>query len=67
MIMNIILGKNVKIRQINSKTNLKIVHYLYKAGTIIGQKIIDKNYAVPIIEFKDYTRIWIFPEELEFI
>lgn len=65
--MNIISRKHVKIKEINSKTNLKIVHYLFKAGTIIGQKIIDKKYIVPIIEFKDYTRIWMFPEELEFI
>nr|YP_009295650.1 conserved hypothetical plastid protein [Mastocarpus papillatus]AOL58134.1 conserved hypothetical plastid protein [Mastocarpus papillatus] len=62
-----ILRKNVKIKEINSKTNLKIVHYLCKTGTIIGKKRISSDYSVPIIEFKDYTRIWMLSKELESI
>lgn len=65
--MSIKIGKHVKVKEMNSKNNLKIVHYIYKVGTVVGKKIISCNYTVPIIEFEDYTRIWILPKELELV
>ncbi|CCP38144.1 cytochrome b6-f complex subunit petP (plastid) [Chondrus crispus] len=60
-------GKNVKIKEMNTKNNVKIVHYIDKVGTIVGKRIISCNDTVPIIEFEDCTRIWIFSKELEVI
>lgn len=65
--MSMKIGKNVKIKEMNNKNNVKIVHYIYKVGTIVGKRIISCNYTVPIIEFEDYTRVWIFSQELEII
>ena len=65
--MSMKIGKHVKIKEMNNKNNVKIVHCIYRVGTIVGKKIISCNYAVPIIEFEDYTRVWIFPQELESI
>nr|QOS04587.1 cytochrome b6-f complex subunit petP [Sarcopeltis skottsbergii] len=65
--MIIKIGRHIKIKEMDSKNNLKIVHYIYKVGTVVGERIISYNYNVPIIEFEDYTRVWIFPKELKFI
>lgn len=65
--MNISIGQNVKIKEMNSKNNLKIVNYIYKIGTVVGKRIISQNYTVPIIEFEDSTRIWVLPKEIDLI
>lgn len=61
------LGQLIKIQKIHSHTNINIINYLYKNGVIVGKKIIHNKYVLPIIQFEDYSRIWILPEELEFI
>ena len=65
--MDIIIGKKIKIKELNRKTDATIINYLHKNGIIKGKKNIHKNYSVPIIEFKDHTRIWMMPQELEIL
>lgn len=61
------LGQLIKIQKIHNHTNINIINYLYKNGIIVGKKIIYNKYILPIIQFEDCSRIWILPEELEFI
>nr|YP_009295755.1 hypothetical protein Schim_009 [Schimmelmannia schousboei]AOM64690.1 hypothetical protein Schim_009 [Schimmelmannia schousboei] len=57
------MKKLITIKEINYKVNLKILYYLYKRGKIVGYKQIYNQYA-PIIEFSDYTRLWMLPQEI---
>ena len=61
------IGKTVRIIAINNKTNTNIIHYLHTTGIIVGYKIFNQQYLIPIIEFKDYTRIWMLTKEIKFI
>nr|WOA02440.1 cytochrome b6-f complex subunit PetP [Gloiopeltis furcata] len=63
--MNKTSTKQAKAKHINSKTNLRIVHYLNQSGNIVGHKVTNTKNFILIIEFSDYNRIWMLPEELE--
>nr|QCI07469.1 cytochrome b6-f complex subunit PetP [Leiomenia cribrosa] len=65
--MNIILGKKIKIKELKNCTQITIINYLNKHGIIKGKKNIYGKYYAPLIEFQDYTRLWIMPQELEII
>nr|QCI06257.1 cytochrome b6-f complex subunit PetP [Dicranema revolutum] len=64
--MNKKLNRIVKIKKINNKQNSRVINYLYKTGVIAGRKIINQKLNVSIIEFKDYTRIWMLENEIEY-
>ena len=64
--MTIILKHIVLIKEIYIKKYIPINDYLQKKGRIIGIKNIKGKY-VQIIEFDNYTRIWMLPEEIEII
>jgi len=66
-IMTIILKKSVKIKEVYSKMHIHITNSLQKNGIIVGKKNIAGKYTVSIIEFEDYIRIWMLPQELEII
>lgn len=55
----------VNIHVIPIKTKLKIINYINNKSYIVGYKKINSNYKVPIIEFKDYTRVWMLNNEIE--
>nr|YP_010204123.1 cytochrome b6-f complex subunit [Ahnfeltia fastigiata]UAT97692.1 cytochrome b6-f complex subunit [Ahnfeltia fastigiata]UAT97896.1 cytochrome b6-f complex subunit [Ahnfeltia fastigiata] len=65
--MSLIIGKSVKVKEINCNAPIKIIYYLGKRGKIKGKKIIPGICVVPIVEFEDYTRVWILPEELDIL
>nr|QCI05732.1 cytochrome b6-f complex subunit PetP [Cryptopleura ramosa] len=46
------------------KTKIKIIHYVNQKSYIVGYKQIHTNYKAPIIEFKDYTRVWMLNNEI---
>nr|QCI06600.1 cytochrome b6-f complex subunit PetP [Erythroglossum lusitanicum] len=48
----------IRIKKIPIKTKLHIMKYMNQESYIVGYKKIHINYKAPIIEFKDYTRIW---------
>nr|QCI04503.1 cytochrome b6-f complex subunit PetP [Antithamnion hubbsii] len=52
-------------QEISSQTNIKITQYIYQTGKIVGYKKIYNNMIVPLIQFKDLTRIWILPNEIK--
>nr|QVY58245.1 cytochrome b6-f complex subunit petP [Eucheuma denticulatum] len=60
-----VYNSKLKIKKLNKQYNQKLIEYLYKPGTIVGMKIINKRLIVHIIEFDDYTRIWFFQRELK--
>nr|YP_009295297.1 hypothetical protein BI108_pgp098 [Dasya binghamiae]AOH77309.1 hypothetical protein [Dasya binghamiae] len=55
----------VKIRKVPIKIKLKYLKYFHKKLDIVGYKVINLNYLVPIIELSNYTRIWILPNEIK--
>nr|YP_009294405.1 cytochrome b6-f complex subunit [Asparagopsis taxiformis]AOM65888.1 cytochrome b6-f complex subunit [Asparagopsis taxiformis] len=61
---------NIKTHCLNQRNiyqkYIPINDYLQKKGRIIGIKNIKGKY-VHIIEFDNYTRIWMLPEEIEII
>lgn len=65
--MNIKLNNHIKITRLNKNNNTKVICYLDKIGIIAGQKLIYQKFLVPIIEFKDYTRVWVFTKEIKYI
>ena len=56
--------KAIRFKQMPYYINTKILYYLNQTGYIVGYKKIYKNITVPIIEFKDFTRIWMLPNEI---
>nr|WCH56351.1 hypothetical protein [Hypnea sp.] len=58
-------SKAVKIKKLDKNNNTKLINLLYKTGIIAGRKTINKTLTVPIIEFKDYSRIWMLKQEIE--
>nr|YP_010904300.1 hypothetical protein REQ04_pgp076 [Catenella fusiformis]WCH57551.1 hypothetical protein [Catenella fusiformis] len=65
--MNIRLNEKIKIIKVNKNVNAKIIDYLHKNGITAGKKVIRQKFTVPIIELKDYTRIWMLTEEIQYI
>nr|WCH56151.1 hypothetical protein [Calliblepharis sp.] len=63
--MNIQFNTAIKIKKLNSNNNTKIVNFIYKTGIIAGTKKINNTFIVPIIEFKDHSRIWMLAQEIE--
>lgn len=63
--MNIKIDETVKIKELNCKNNPTIINYFNQKGIVKGKKLINQSHYVPIIEFSDYTRIWIRPIELD--
>lgn len=63
--MTIVLKQNIQIKEVYHKTNIQIMNYLKKYGTTVGKKYINQQYIAPIIEFDDYTRIWILEREID--
>lgn len=59
------MHKFVTFQEISSQTNIKITQYIYQTGKIVGYKKIYNNMIVPLIQFKDLTRIWILPNEIK--
>jgi len=59
------MHKLVRFQEISSQTNIKITQYIYQTGKIVGYKKIYNNMIVPLIQFKDSTRIWILPNEIQ--
>lgn len=55
----------VNIRKIPIKTKLQIIKCINQESHIVGYKKIHKNYKATIIEFKDYTRIWMLRDEIK--
>lgn len=55
--------QSIKYKPISGKLNFQILYYKNKSGYIIGYKKIYNGIKVPIVQFKDCTRIWILPEE----
>lgn len=55
---------SVNINIIPMKTKIKIIHYVNQKSYIVGYKQIHTNYKAPIIEFKDYTRVWMLNNEI---
>ena len=62
--MNIKLNTTVKITELNTNNNHKVINFLYKTGIVVGTRKIKKQFIVLIIEFKDYSRIWMFTKEI---
>nr|QCI08055.1 cytochrome b6-f complex subunit PetP [Plumaria plumosa] len=58
------IKKSISIKNIPIKVHYKIIKYIYKNITIVGYMNINHNIKIPIIEFQDYTRIWILPDEI---
>lgn len=67
MYMNIKFNHKIEIIKLNQNTNIKIIDYLYKHGIIAGKKVVRQKFTVPIIELKNYTRIWMLIEEIQYI
>nr|YP_010199423.1 hypothetical protein LK036_pgp084 [Gracilariopsis tenuifrons]UAD89281.1 hypothetical protein [Gracilariopsis tenuifrons] len=63
------LGKSAKIKKIYNKNNIEMVKYTSQNGNIVGKKSIQHNKytKTTIIEFSNYTRIWMLPQEIEII
>ena len=61
------IGKIIEVRNINYRNPIEIVDYLHQYGSVVGEKTIryKKKLHVFIIEFRDYSRIWMLPEEIE--
>lgn len=55
----------IKIKKIPIKTKLQIIKCINQESCIVGYKKIHTNYKAPIIEFKDYTRIWMLKDEIK--
>lgn len=63
--MNKQINQIVKITKLKKNKNSKLTNFLYKTGTIIGTKKIKNKIMAPIIELKDYSRIWILKQEIK--
>nr|YP_010865247.1 cytochrome b6-f complex subunit [Campylaephora boydenii]WGT74209.1 cytochrome b6-f complex subunit [Campylaephora boydenii] len=48
------------------KLNPKILYYMYTYGEIVGYKNIYNEDRVIIIQFYDFTRMWILNNELKY-
>nr|YP_009396022.1 cytochrome b6-f complex subunit PetP [Dasya naccarioides]ARW65208.1 cytochrome b6-f complex subunit PetP [Dasya naccarioides] len=55
---------SIDIKKIPIQIKLKFLHYFNKKLDIVGYKMVKHRYKVPIIELPDYTRIWIFQQEI---
>lgn len=55
----------IKIKKLPIKIKLKFIEYLHKQLNIVGYKIIQSNYQVPIIELSNHIRIWMLPYEIK--
>nr|QCI04129.1 cytochrome b6-f complex subunit PetP [Antithamnionella ternifolia] len=56
--------QSITYKPISNKINSQILYYKNKSGYIIGYKNIYNGNKVPIVQFKDFTRIWILPKEI---
>nr|YP_009511487.1 hypothetical protein [Gracilariopsis mclachlanii]AXI97364.1 hypothetical protein [Gracilariopsis mclachlanii] len=63
------IGKLTKIKKIYNKNNIEIIKYTNQNGIVVGKKSIQhsKYRKTIIIEFSNYTRIWMLPQEIEII
>nr|YP_009391883.1 cytochrome b6-f complex subunit PetP [Acrosorium ciliolatum]ARW60027.1 cytochrome b6-f complex subunit PetP [Acrosorium ciliolatum] len=55
---------SVNINIIPMKTKLQIMNYVNQKSWIVGYKRINSTYRAPIIEFKDFTRVWMLNNEI---
>lgn len=60
------INKKVIFQQTVYKLNPLIFSYIYKSGRIVGYKRMKGNINIPIIQFQDLTRIWMFKHEIQF-
>lgn len=58
------LGKTIKIGEFLHGASIAMIPYSYHSGTIVGKKQIHQELAVPIVEFNDFTRIWVLEQEI---
>lgn len=58
------IKKSINIKNIPIKVHYKIIKYIYKNITIVGYMHINNHTKIHIIEFQDYTRIWLLPDEI---
>ena len=67
MIINKTLGQTVKVKIISPSINTTILPYLYQKGIIVGYKLIKQQLIISIIEFPDFTRVWMSNQEIRII
>ena len=60
------MNKIMNLKKMYYKLNPKILYYMYTYGKIVGYKHIYKKYKVTIIQFYDFTRIWILQNEFKY-
>lgn len=56
---------SVNIIIIPIKTKLRIINYIHQQSYIVGYKKLNKDYKAPLLEFKDYTRVWMLKNEIK--
>lgn len=59
------INQIIKIKSVPIKIKLKVFKYFHYDLCIVGYKRIKSTYKAPIIQFHDYTRIWLLPKETQ--
>ena len=61
------IGTTIEVKKISYKNRLEVSDYLHQYGLIVGEKTIQHKKKLHgfIIEFADYSRIWMLTEEIE--
>lgn len=65
MTQNIYKKTIIKITSIHCKIGLKMQYYSNQTAKIVGQKTLNNNSTIYLIELFNYNRVWILHQEFK--